>query len=313
MKLELQTSGFSKIRGTYFCFTDFKNSRIDYAKIYFRNKDKIRFLYTGTEICPSTGKFHQQSYIQMFVQCRATAIQDMFDCKFHIEKCRGSPEENVGYCGKDEDIRMWGKMSKGQGHRSDLDSIKDDLKEGADLYEIMDNYTSNFIRYYGGIMKMKSLIDKKQRRVWRDIEVTSLTGKAGEGKSSHVYKKHGYENVFTIDQKMMKTDFWGSYDGEKVLLIDDFNGWIQYAYLLRILDGHPLHINIKNGNTFANWDKVYITSNVKPGEWYSRPGENLRRRFHKCLEVRQGNTINLSQPWESKGADEYGGCVLDFD
>lgn len=299
-------SNFSKIKGTYFCFTDFKNSRVDYAKIYYNNKDMIRFLYTGTEICPKTKKQHQQSYIQMYSQCRATYIQKMFNEKFHIDKCRGGPLQNIKYCGKDEDVRKWGTMSSGQGFRTDLHNIKDDIKKGSSTYEIMDNYTGQFIRYYNGIGKVKALVDKKERNKWRDIKVISLTGKAGEGKTKYVYDKHGYDNVFCADSKMMKSNFLGMYDGEKVLLIDDFNGWIEYNYLLRLLDGHPLPINIKNGDTYANWNTVYITSNVVPGDWYRKTSDNLKRRFTSCLEVTKGNTEALSHPWKKSCSIEYG-------
>ena len=99
----LETKDFSKVKGTYFCFTDFKNSFIDVLKIYYHNKDLIRYLFIGKEICPSTGKTHLQGYIQMYSQCRATAIQKIFNVKFHINKCLGSVEQNIKYCGKDRD------------------------------------------------------------------------------------------------------------------------------------------------------------------------------------------------------------------
>ena len=162
------------------------------------------------------------------------------------------------------------------------------------MYDIMENYTGDFIRYHSGIAKMKALIDKKRLNVWREVHTTILQGEAGSGKSKYVYDKHGYENVFKIDQRLMKTDFWGSYDGESVLLIDDFNGWIQYTYLLQILDGHPIGLNIKNGGTYANWKHVYFTSNCSMSYWYKKIGDNLARRIKSCLEVTKGNTEPLS-------------------
>jgi hypothetical protein len=72
---------------------------------------------------------------------------------------------------------------------------------------------------------------------------------------------------------------FNGYDGEKVLLIDDFNGWIKYT--LRILDGYPLRLNIKNGVTWARFDRVYITSNAKPANFYKREiKKNFKRRIN---------------------------------
>lgn len=294
---------FSKMRGTYFCFTDFKNSFIDCLKIYYNNKDLIRYLFVGKEICPKTKKLHLQGYIQMFTQCRAVFVQKMFNEKFHIGKCRGTVEQNIKYCGKDGDIRQWGRMSHGQGYRSDWHNIKDDLKKGDSLLEIAENYTSQFIQCHSGIKAIKSLIDYDSRCKDREIDVTTIYGEAGSGKTSYVYKKHGYKNVFKLTEGMYKANFWGNYDGQEVLLIDEFNGWIKYKDILDILDRHPFPVNIKNGNTMANWTKVYIISNNKPGTFYKTVSDNLKRRVGTCLEVVKGNTSNLDDPWESENEE----------
>lgn len=307
IKIELTTKDFSKVKGTYFCFTDFKNSFVDMAKIYYNNKDLIRYLYVGKEICPKTKKLHLQGYVQMFSQCRATAIQKMFNVKFHINKCNGSVEQNIDYCGKDGDTREWGVVSKGQGFRSDLHNIKDDLLKGDSMYEIMNNYTSQFVRYHSGIGKMKELIDYKLRCKDRpNLKVTAIYGKAGSGKTTYVYDKHGYEDVYVLNETNYKKGFWNNYKDQKTLLIDEFHGWIKYKDLLQITDRHPYPVNLKNGSTMANWDNVYIISNRKPASWYTNIADNLKRRVHKCLEVTEGNTKDLCHPWMKDPAE----CVM---
>lgn len=292
----------SSNKGTKFIFTNFKDC--DYHTVFKENAKRIRGLAWGMETCPTTGKKHAQGYIQMFNQCRYTAIQKMFDSKCHFQVMFGSIEQNEDYCSKEKNFTKLGKFVI-KGHRTDLDNIKDDLKKGARLYDIMDNYTGDFVRYHSGIMKMKSLIDKNQSKKWRDVEVTVLYGKAGSGKTSYVSDKHGYDNIFVLNLEADKFMFDG-YDNEDVLLIDDFNGDIKYTHLLRILDGHPLPLNVKNGRAYAHFTKVYITSNVKPGCWYKNTRDNLKRRIKNCLEVTKGNTVTLVNPFEKGGIDEYG-------
>lgn len=282
-------------KGVCFCFTDFLPYNVSngYSDIYVDFKDVIRGIAWGKEVCPTTGKEHNQGYIQLFVQDRYSVIQKWFKSKCNFRVMKGSILQNEEYCSKEGSYTKLGKFVS-RGYRSDAHNIKDDIVNGASEKEIMENYTGNYLRYHSGIKSIKSLHDKDARNCWMEPNVTALVGLGGGGKSTYVYNKHGYNNCFTIDSKMMATDFWGMYAGEEVLIIDDFNGWIQYSYLLRILDGHPLHLNIKNGNTFKNWKFVYMTSNVLPKCWYANIKWNLMRRFKICLLVSKGNTENLT-------------------
>ena len=300
-------------KGVSFCLTDFSTKNIEsgYANIYNEYKDVIRGIAWGKETCPSTGKLHNQMYIQMFKQCRATAIQNMIKSKCHYEVMRGSIEQNETYCSKEGVYTKLGCFVS-RGYRSDLHNIKDDLKNGSSLYDIMENYTGDFIRYSNGIQKMKSLIDNKQANKFRKVTTTALIGDAGSGKTTYVCDKYGYENVFIVENGQDEKFLFDGYDGEKTILIDDFNGNIKYTTLLRILDGHKYGINIKNGRTYARWENIYITSNNKPSKWYKNIGENLKRRIKNCLLVSEGNTTDLTHPWEidDDTDDEYSDNII---
>ena len=300
-------------KGVSFCFTDFNKSNIDngYEKIFEEYKDVIRGIAWGKETCPSTGKTHNQAFIQMYKQCRYSAIQKMIKEKAHFEVMHGSIEQNENYCKKENVFKKLGNFVS-KGFRSDLHNIKDDLKSGSSLYDIMENYTGDFIRYSNGIQKMKSLIDNKQANKFRHIDTTVLVGDAGSGKTSYVCNKYGYENVYIVENGQDDKFLFDGYDGEKTILIDDFNGNIKYTTLLRILDGHKYGLNVKNGRAYARWDKVYITSNNKPRKWYRTIGENLKRRISNCLLVTKGNTEALVNPWEicDNDSDEYDDNII---
>lgn len=291
----------SSNKGVKFCFTNFKYC--DYSRVFNDYHDVIRGLAWGMETCPTTGKEHAQGYIQMYKQCRWTAIQRMFDSKCHFEVMFGSIESNETYCSKEKKFTKLGYFVS-KGYRTDLHNIKDDLMNGSSLYDIMDNYTGDFVRYHSGIMKMKSLIDQKKSMKWRDVDVTVLYGKAGSGKTSYVNKKHSYENIFTLNLGAGDKFMFDGYDNQDVLLIDDFNGGIKYTELLRILDGHPLPLNVKNGRAYAQFTKIYITSNVKPSRWYARIFDNLKRRLNTCLLVTKGNTESLVNPFSDDYEDD---------
>ena len=102
----------------------------------------------------------------------------------------------------------------------------------------------------------------------QDVEVVVLIGEPGVGKTKSVYDKHRSEEIYKLTASTQSVWF-DHYDGEKVLLIDDFKGWIPYTYLLNLLDRYPVSLPVKGGHTYALWDRVYITSNYPIDQWYN--------------------------------------------
>lgn len=293
-------------KGVLFCFTDFSgvNVKNGYKKIFEEYKDIIRGISWGKEICPSTKKEHNQGFIQLFKQARYASIQKMIKSKCHFEICHGSILDNETYCSKEGSYTKIGTYVS-RGYRSDIHNIKDDLMNNVPLYNIMDNYTGDFLRYHSGIDKMKSLIDKRKRDDMGFVkpEVKVLIGDAGLGKTKQIYEKHGYHNVFKISRYDDLKFMFNGYDNQEVLILDDFNGNVPYTYLLQLLDGYPLDINIKNGVRYNFFNKIYITSNNKPSKWYKNISENLKRRISFCLEVTKGNTESFSH--ENENFDKF--------
>ena len=79
--------------------TDFK--LLDWNKIYSDNKDIIRFLGWGLEICPKTKKKHNQAWVQFKNPKRMGGLHKMAQSKFHCEVIYGTTEQNCKYCSKD--------------------------------------------------------------------------------------------------------------------------------------------------------------------------------------------------------------------
>lgn len=128
---------------------------------------------------------------------------------------------------------------------------------------------------------------------WRDVTVTVYWGATGTGKSRRArYEGGGMNNVYVF--RGMR--FWERYLEREYecLLIDDFNGDVPIDQLLRVLDGHPLPLDIKFGQgAYARWTRVYITSNKCIDEWYphAKP-EHVRALKRRCKVVEE-----MSTPW----------------
>lgn len=274
----------SPTRGTKFTFTDFGG--LNWQKLFDENQDFFRYLAWGEEVCPKTGRKHNQGFLQLFTTRRFSAIKKI--CNYpglHLEVMRGTFAENQKYCEKEGKYTKCGAFVK-QGQRTDLEAVIDDIKSSdGNKATIIENHPEVYMKFHGGIDKICAHWQQKAQLKWQEVTTTVLCGAAGTGKTSAVYKKHGYENVFTLDSNADSKFLLDGYGGEDVLLIDDFNGTIKYSTMLRLLDGHPMKLNVKGGRVYKAWTKVYITSNVTPSLWYNDLGQNLIRRLDSCHEV----------------------------
>lgn len=62
----------------------------------------------GRETCPTTGKEHNQIYIEHEHPIDFNALKEVLGKDAHLEVCKGSKEENIKYCIKGDDYKMKG-------------------------------------------------------------------------------------------------------------------------------------------------------------------------------------------------------------
>lgn len=280
------TSKMSKSRG--FCFT--VNNYDDNDEIMLQDMDYVYLIY-GREIAPTTKTRHLQGYIYFRSPRSFNAIKKKLPIGAHIEFAKGDAPANREYCIKGGDWFEFGEMPV-QGKRNDIIGLRNAIRDGqTDLQIINDDVNVGaYAKYIKFADRCRTLYDKIKSNRFRQLEVVVIYGPAGTGKTRYVYDHEGYEDVYPLGQAQKEMWFDG-YDNEKILLIDDFYGWIKWAFVLKILDGHPLRINIKGGTRWAMWEKVYITSNKPPWEWYSKgyPLE-LQRRINSIIFIDENGT-----------------------
>ena len=89
-------------------------------------------------------------------------------------------------------------------------------------------------------------------------------GKTGTGKSRRAWDEGGMDSYC----KDPRTKFWDGYQVEKSVVIDEFRGGIDISHLLRWLDRYPVRVEIKGSSRPLLAEKIWITSNICPQEWY---------------------------------------------
>ena len=265
------------------CFTDFE--LLDWGKIYSNAKDTIRFIRWGQEICPKTKKKHLQGWIQFINKKRLGGAKKACQSKkISIRACRGSEDDNEVYCQKDKKAKSVGDFIV-QGQRTDLEQIKKIIDEGATMYNVAQENFQLYVQYGRGLEKYKQMVDKKKRSKFRKVDVVHIHGKTGKGKTRGVFSDDKVDTTYKIQGKALQ--WFDGYDGEETLLIDEYDNDIPITELLGLLDGYQLRLPIKGGFTYANWTKVYITSNIR------RLHRNAKKEHRRALKRRITETINM--------------------
>lgn len=275
----------SRIRNA--CITSF-------AEEITYDTEKVTYLVSHRERCPETNNLHYHVYVEFKSAYTLATIKKIFnDNTIHIEKRKGSQKQAIEYVLKETneyEVEEFGE-SKKQGARTDIKNAIELVKAGKTNLELIEETPVVFLKYNRGLEKVRFTLNQASSKCFRALEVTVLTGPPGCGKTRAVYDKHGFEDVYKLDAG---NNIWfDGYEGQDILLIDDFYGWIKWGFLLNILDGYPLRLECKGSHTWANWKKVYITSNKEHTEWYTdKDPAALIRRITKIERMK--NTENES-------------------
>lgn len=264
-----------------YCFT--LNNYTD-DELLFLELAEVKYLIFGYEVAPETGTPHLQGYVELDRTMRHKALKECLGSdRYYLAARRGSQEEAIEYCKKGGDFREFGEPAK-RGRRSDLEAVSNAVLDGQNIYEVATEFPVQYIKYNRGIEKLRFITNVSP--AWRDISVTVITGAPGTGKTRRAYESD--PDLYAVVPGHTGV-WWDGYDGQKTILLDDFYGWMPFHFLLRVLDGYKLQLEVKGGRTWAHWEHVFITSNKPPEEWYNAERGldfgALERRFTEIVQV----------------------------
>lgn len=240
---------------------------------------------------------HGQCYGQLVSKTRkvtlANRIRKHTPFTAHISNAGGSAEDNVAYCTKptgpwtysNGTVRHSITLSKApvwigrdrlvkKGQRSDIKAAIRAIQNGATIREVDERFPTIGMRYGRQLAAVKYRKDAEEKKGERLGHLLILHGPAGTGKSWHARhtftEKWGLTPADVYSPNFDGSQVWfDGYNGEKVLLIDDYErGSIKRGQLLRMTDIYAYHAAIKGGHVVAAWDYVIITTNEAYGDMF---------------------------------------------
>lgn len=284
------------------CVTLFTYSEqtIELLQSSFDN-ERISRAVCQEEKAPETGRLHLQVYVCFKNQKRLSEVKLFFnDNTAHCEKAKGSHQQNYAYCTKEDTATGEFKVSLGefpdrnQGRRTDLDEVKEEITNGKGISDIAENHFSSFVKYCNGISRAVDLFREKNAPAMFSRCCIVLWGRTGKGKSSwarQYCRAHEFSLYSKPPGRFDAPQWFDGYDGEQVLLLDDFEpSQVPYRELLVWLDVYKHRVQRKGGMLVATWHTVIITSNQDPRDWYgdrytAEDREPLQRRLDHVFDV----------------------------
>jgi len=227
---------------------------------------------TGIE----TGTYHTHLFL-LFANARKwESIKAAFYAA-DIRNCKGTAQENRDYITKTGE--KWENSKKEctnhpetfeesgscpqekQGQRNDLSTMYQDVIDQKPLTEILTE-KPGYGRYIHSMKLVRDEFEQERQKQYlykrRDVKVTYLYGAPRTGKTTYIFEKHGYHNVYRV------TDYdrpFDTYNGEKVLLLDEYRDSLALGFLLSLLEGVPMTLSARFRNRIPCWEYVYIVSN----------------------------------------------------
>ena len=185
------------------------------------------------------------------------------------------------YLKKDHEFEEFGTMEK-QGKRNDIEVIKDIVKKGGTMSDIISESTSYQSMKCGELLLKYNELPREIEK----IEVIWYYGESGSGKTKSIFDTE--VNIF----RPTTYKWWEGYDGHSVVLIDDFRPtFCSFVNLLKLTDIYPFRVQTKGGSRQVKYKKIYITSHLSPAQYYEELDKGdylqLKRRITclKCFDT----------------------------
>ena len=238
------------VRSRDWCFTLNNYTDDEVSKI---NEMEIicAYLVYGKEV-GEKGTPHLQGYIYFSNAKTFSKMKKLFPERTHLEKTSGTPKQASDYCKKDGEFIEYGNLPDKQGKRTDLDDVKEILKETGKMSDVVSIAKSNqSVRMAQEILKYH-----EKKRNWKP-EVLWFYGPTGTGKSKTAYEILGEDCYTTMDTGK----WWEGYDAHENVHIEDMRkDFLKFHQLLKLLDRYAYRVECKGGSRQFLAKKIIITS-----------------------------------------------------
>lgn len=254
--------------------------------------------YCYSEEIGAAGTHHCHVFMFRKSAIRFSTIQKRFPTA-HIERVKGSAKENRDYIAKEgkwadtakAETKVEGtfcefgelptKLEAGGG----VSEILEAIKEGKDTLTIIEEHPDKMF-YDKNIDELRErYMSQKFLKENRKVEVVVLFGDTGTGKTKYIYENHSAVDICRVtDYGKNGNVKFDAYHSQKVLVFEEFHCDIKINNMLNYLDIYPLMLPARYNDRVACYEKVYITTNMNPDDFYLEATEATRDAFFRRVD-----------------------------
>ena len=252
--------------------------------------DNVGYMCGQLEVGGTSGYKHWQGVVYYKTKVRKRTALNIFPTQCHIEPTRSEAARE--YVHKDETSVEGtrfelGKLPLRRNSRADWDQVWNMATVGK-YSPIPANIR---VQNYRTLKQITADFAKPHRLV-RRIDV--YWGKTGIGKSRRAWYEAG-DGAYSKDPR---TKWWCGYRTQKFVVMDEFRGAIDISHLLRWTDRYPVSVETKGSTTPLLLERMWITSNIPPEQWYP----DLDAETLAAL-MRRLNVVEMTEAWQEPEED----------
>lgn len=228
------------------CFTSY--SVDDVSQCLLQAVQCVYMIY-GRETCPKTDREHLQGYVYFENTKTLTAVKRILPGSPHLEPARGTPQQNIAYCSKEDTSPFIMGEPPSQGRRTDLQIVRDAvLRNNGNVRSIMAEASSlQASRYADTLLKYRFT---NQYRV-RKVKVL-----ATEQELIEKLEKYGPDDCYCYTPSLNGKWFDG-YDYQPVLLVFDAHE-LDKTLSRNLFRSRPMRVETKGGSRELQVRKVFM-------------------------------------------------------
>lgn len=257
--------------------------------IEFATKKKAVYAIFGRET-GETGTPHIQGYVHLQTAMTFTAIKSAFPA-LHLEKAKGTAQQNKLYCSKEENFEEMGKCPQSSG-----DATKQvwrtifELASNGDWTTLQQDHPRIWVTMSE---KLKSLRVPRTTVIQGDLQNEWWYGETGTGKSRLAWEKYG-----SICYQKMLNKWWDGYDDQPVVVIEEWSpkNEVTSSALKIWADRYPFTAQIKGGVLQKIRPlKIIVISNYRLSDCFpdTRDAEPISRRFKQYNFPQDAGRVGL--------------------
>lgn len=282
------------------CFTLNNPTAADEAKLNDLVPDTVKYLIYQKEV-GDNGTPHYQGYMQLKKTLRLAGVKKLLG-RAHWEKqaLGATLDDNVHYCSKPvpgctcphcveagRHPRMGPTVVLGEptitGQRNDLVNFRDAVKSRKRKREIIeDEDDEGLLKTYAKYPRLYNTI--RNMYVKRDFQTILEIhwGIPHAGKSTYVRNKYPGAYYLSQPRDGGKGFWWCDYDGELVVIIEEFHGQMWQDMFCSLINLYPLKVESKGGGMPFMAARVVIISNEDPMYWWDHKTLQTARRLEEA-------------------------------